>query len=94
MNGTSNDSTFTAGGGGTQTAGGMVGWFNQGYPNQPGAFGVGGNAYQDGAGCGGGGGGWYGGGTGGFAGGGGGSGYVDAAGTKTDAPLSGIPRSG
>lgn len=79
-NGNSTNATFTAGGGGSQTAGGSVGWAMDSYMNQPGALGLGGTAYHDGAGCGGGGGGWYGGGTGGFAGGGGGSGYVAATG--------------
>lgn len=81
INGTvSSSSGYAAGGGATQTMGGSVGWAMGSYTNQPGAFGVGGTCYHDGAGCGGGGGGWYGGGTGGFAGGGGGSSYVDAPG--------------
>ncbi len=70
-----------------------MGWSSASYPNQPGSFGLGGTAYQDGAGCGGGGGGWYGGGTGGFAGGGGGSGYVDAPGNTNTSMETGV-RSG
>jgi hypothetical protein len=81
------------GGGGTQTAGGTVGWAEGSYTNEPGSFGQGGTAYHDGAGCGGGGGGWYGGGTGGFAGGGGGSSYVDAPGNLDTSTMTGV-RSG
>ncbi len=74
------DAMFTPGGGGSQTAGGAVGWAQGSYANAAGEFGQGALAYHDCAGNGGGGGGWYGGGTGGFGGGGGGSGYVDAPG--------------
>jgi hypothetical protein len=88
--GQSNNATYPAGKGGTQTSGGAAGWANSSYPNQPGSFGLGGTAYQDGAGCGGGGGGWYGGGTGGFAGGGGGSGYVDAPGNTNKVLEAGV----
>lgn len=78
-----------AGKGGTQTAGGAVGWTQTGYPNTPGALGVGGKAYRDGAGNGGGGGGYYGGGAGGFCGGAGGSSWVDAPGNTNGTTTAG-----
>ena len=88
--GSGNSGVYLPGGGGTQSSGGAVGWAENEYTNQPGAFGFGGTAYHDGAGCGGGGGGWYGGGTGGFSGGGGGSSYVDAAGNENTETTAGV----
>lgn len=82
--------TFLGGGGGTQLGGGVVGWAESGYDNEPGTLGLGGMCWHDGAGCGGGGGGYYGGGTGGFAGGGGGSGFVDASGNTETSMASGV----
>lgn len=66
-----------AGGGGTQTAGGAAVPLLPNYPNEPGALGVGGNAFRDGGGTGAGGGGYYGGGAGQFSAGGGGSSFID-----------------
>jgi hypothetical protein len=91
--GNTTDMTRLPGGGGTQTAGGAVGWANGTYLNSAGQFGIGAVGYHDGAGCGGGGGGWYGGGSGGFAGGGGGSGYVADGGNTNTSMETGV-RSG
>jgi hypothetical protein len=74
--GTTGTGNAIGGGGGTQSAGGTTTDCCGGYPNTPGALGVGGDGYRDGAGSGGGGGGYYGGGGGQFAAGGGGSSYI------------------
>jgi hypothetical protein len=81
--------TYQAGGGGTQSAGGSAQSIG-GYPCTPGAFGVGGDGYFDGAGSGGGGGGWYGGGGGLFGGGGGGSSYIAAPGNTNGSTTQGV----
>ena len=88
--GNTNFGKHAPGFGATQTAGGAAGWSGPGYPNTGGSFGIGGDCWIDGAGCGGGGGGWYGGGAGGFAGGGGGSSYVGAVGTTNGSTVSGL----
>lgn len=88
--GNSSEASMPAGKGGTQAAGGAAGWTGVNYPNQPGALGVGGNAYRDGAGNGGGGGGYYGGGAGGFCGGAGGSSWFAAVGNTNGSTDPGV----
>jgi PKD repeat protein len=88
--GNSSDAGFAAGKGGTQAAGGAVGWTRNDYPNTAGTLGVGGKAYRDGAGNGGGGGGYYGGGAGGFCGGAGGSSWTDAPGNTNGTTTAGV----